>query len=330
MVKSTRVFRKPLVIVLLLGAFLLYPIHSTFCDVIARYSAEFMAGGGARALAMGNAHIALASDAWAIFWNPAGLSKITVPQAALMHSERFEGVIDYDVAALALPQPDGSVISTGIIRLGVNGIPFTEKQFSDQPLSDENRVEITKIVNEGEYAYFAAKANHFGRWSWGISPKLIFKHIGSKYRAYGLGIDMGIRGKPLESLPVEAGLAIHDLLGTPIAWEQTGHKEIIVSTIRLGLACQFDVSSLEAQITPAVDLSYRLESAFDSDAADYHLGLEYLIRHTVALRVGSDNGRLAFGGGLQLKPVSIDYAFIGHDKLGDTHRISITARWGRN
>ncbi len=298
------------------------------CDGIARYGGEFMAaGGGARALALGGANTSLASDSWALFWNPAGLMKSSANEVGLMHSERFEGIVDYDAASIALSQPDGSVLAVGIIRLGVNGIPFTTLENPGSPLSEDNRVEVDKVVNDGEYAFFIGKAQRWGRWNWGLAPKLIYKHIGSDWRAYGLGLDAGISGRLLPDLPVNIGLAVRDLLGTVIAWEQTGRKEVITSTVRLGISGSFDFPALEARLTPVVDLSYRTEFLGASDAATVHAGLEYLVRNMIALRIGSDDGLTTFGGGLQLKPVSVDYAYIGHDQLGDTHRISINFRW---
>lgn len=324
---KSQAFRVVSILLILLGLTGFLP-DKGWSDNIARYGGEFMAfGGGARALALGGAYTSLASDSWAIFWNPAGLMKSTSSEIGLMHSERFEGVVDYDAAAVSLPQPDGSVLAAGMIRLGVNGIPFTSLENPGSPLSEENRVEIDKIVNEGEYAFFISKAQHLGRWYWGFAPKLIFKHIGSAGRAYGLGVDVGFGGRPLPDFPVDVGFSVRDLLGTVLAWEQTGRKEIITSTIRLGISGSFEFSALEARLTPVADLSYRTEVLGGSDAAALHAGVEYLVRGTVAFRVGSDDGRTTFGGGVKLKPVSIDYAYIGHDELGDTHRISINFRW---
>ncbi len=309
---------------------LLLTFSTVLGDVIARYSGSFMDGGGdARSLAMGGAYTAASGDGWSIFWNPAGLAGVTTPQAGLMHSERFSGVIDYDAAAVALPQADGSVISGGLIRLGVNGIPFTrlENEYPGAIPSEDNRVEISKYVNEGEYALFASKASTYKHWSWGIAPKLIFKHIGSEHQGFGLGIDAGVRCRIFREIPLTAGLAVHDFLGTPLIWD-TGRKEIIISTLRFGLSGEISVKSLEAVFNPVFDVAYRLENAGGSNALSLHYGLEYLIRNRVALRIGSDNDRLAFGGGLVLKPVSIDYAYIEHDELGDTHRVSLMLRWG--
>ena len=62
-----------------------------------KYAGEFMAlGGGARAMAMGGAFAAIANDATATFWNPAGIADFASLQAgpgdwelSLMNSERF-------------------------------------------------------------------------------------------------------------------------------------------------------------------------------------------------------------------------------------------------
>jgi len=316
--------------ILLVGIQLLALLNLARADIIARYSGEFMAGGGgARALALGSAYSAQSGEAWCLFWNPAGLAELPYREAALMHSERFTGIVDYDVAAMAQPQSDGSVLAGGFIRLGVNGIPFTRKENPGAPLGDDNRVEVAKMVNEGEYAFYIAKAAKWGRWRWGAAPKLVFKHFGSAYQAYGLGIDAGLSGKPVEKIPLEAGLVVRDLCGTLLSWEQTGHKEIIVPSLRLGLATQIEVKPLEAQITPAVEVSYRLESLGDKGAGAVHWGFEYLVHKLAALRVGRDDTRFTFGGGLNLRPVTIDYAFVDHNQLGETHRVSLALRWGR-
>ena len=314
----------------LLSTFLVILVcFSTGFTDAARYSNESMAvGGGARALALGGAYTALANDAWSLFWNPSGLISVDRSQAGLMHSERFGGVVDYDAAAYATPRPDGSVWSAGLLRLGVNGVPFTKLENPKQPHSEENRVVVDKYVNEGEYTFFIAQAKRYKRWRWGIAPKLLFRHFGSEYRAYGLGIDVGAGGRPLPNIPVEAGVTIRDLLGTVLAWEQTGRKEVIAPTVRIGLASVIELPKLEATLSPSVDIVYRTEVLGDSDATALHAGFEYLVRKVVALRLGSDDGRWTLGGGLELKPVSIAYAFVGHDDLGDTHRISVTTRWG--
>lgn len=298
-------------------------------ELSGRYGGEFMAaGGGARMLAMGGASVGLADDAWSLFWNPAGLQNISRNQAAFMHSERFDGVVDYDVAALAMPRGDGSVWSAGLIRLGVNGIPFTRLQNPDQPPDSEgNRILVDKIVNEAEYALFVGKSDRYKQWDWGVAPKLLIKHFGSEHTAFGLGADAGVSGVPVNRVPVRLGLAVRDIFGSVLMWD-TGRNEVIAPNARFGASYALHLPSLEATIVPAVDIAYHFENFGDSDAAKLHLGCEYTVRNLVALRVGQDDGSLTFGGGIKFNPVSLGYAFIGHDELGESHRVSINIRWG--
>lgn len=310
-----------------------------YAQVVGRYSGEFMAmGAGSKTLAMGGAAVATANDPWALFYNPAGLASIDNRQFGFMHAEQFEGVVDFDAAVFAMPNEQGRTLTVGLLRLGVNGIPFTELEDPNQPLGDANRIEVREYVTDGEYALFLAQAGRIAqspKWlgvkdlEWGVAPKLIFKHIGN-YRHYGIGLDAGLT-KRWQGYPAFAvGFSGRDLLGTLIKSEKTGRSEVIVTTFRLGGEMTLPLSALEADLSFLADGIYRTESLGESEAAEYRAGVEYLVRKAFALRTGSDNGRLTFGGGISFNPISLDYAFAGHDDLGDTHRISLTVRWGRN
>src|SRR5438034_9404362 len=71
---------------------------------IRNYSGEFLElGVGARSLALGGAGAAISEDATAGYWNPAGLSGIASPVVAVMHESRFNGTVQYNYGALAIP-----------------------------------------------------------------------------------------------------------------------------------------------------------------------------------------------------------------------------------
>lgn len=295
---------------------------------LGRYSGEFMAaGGGGASLGLGGTGAARAGDAWSLLWNPAGLASVQIMQIGLMHSERFDGVVDYDAAAWAMPQIDGSVWAAGLVRLGVNGIPFTRLAESSRPISADNRVLVDKVVSSGDWAFYAGWAQARGRARWGVAPKLVFRHIGGEYRAYGLGLDAGGAVALSERVPIEAGLMVRDALGTVTAWEQTGLKEVTAPSLTLGLAGRFVLPALEATVSPVFDASYRTENLGGSGAGSLHMGVEYLIKNLVALRVGSDDGRVTYGGGVVLPAVAVDYAYVGHEELGGTHRVSVVLKW---
>lgn len=314
-------------------------VNQGLTQVVGRYSGEFAAAGaGARSLGMGGAATGTNGDPWDLFFNPAGLASISNRQLGLMHSERFEGVVDYDAIAFSMPHERGTTLTVGMLRLGVNGIPFTGLEDPTAPLSEQNRIVVDRYVNDGEYAFYVAKAGVFGAehgvfnrlgLEWGVAPKLIYRHIG-EYRHYGLGVDAGLLKRWEGERDWSLGLSVRDLLGSPVKSEKTGRTEVIVSTFRLGGGLLQPLHVLEADLSLLADGTYRTESLGEAEAFEYNCGAEYLVRKTLALRAGTDNGRLTFGGGICFKPFALDYAFIGHDDLGDTHRISLTARWGKS
>ena len=80
----------------------------TFCVVVlqsaeARYTADFLTlGVGARALAMGGAGTALSDNAYAPYWNPAGLGQLTRYEVSFMHST-LNGEDAYDFVSFVVP-----------------------------------------------------------------------------------------------------------------------------------------------------------------------------------------------------------------------------------
>ncbi|MDZ7294160.1 MAG: hypothetical protein ONB14_01900, partial [candidate division KSB1 bacterium] len=95
-------------------------------------------------------------------------------------------------------------------------------------------------------------------------------------------------------------------------------------------AYPLSVRWLRGTITPAVDVDIKFEGrksaaqmSLGQASADWHFGIEYAFRQAVALRAGSDVGRLTFGLGVRLPQLDVDYAYLSHDQLGATHRISL-------
>ncbi len=74
-------------------------------------------GVGARAAAMGGAYSAIANDATALYWNPAGIAWIEGLQAEFMHSE-WLAETNYDFLGLVVAIPSiNSSIGASIIYL---------------------------------------------------------------------------------------------------------------------------------------------------------------------------------------------------------------------
>ncbi len=310
-----------------------------------KYAGEFLSlGVDARALGMGGAYAAQATGVSAAYWNPAGLAFMPAHEIALMHAEQFEGIVGYDYLGYGYPARANAGWGFGIIRLGVDDIPVTELQNPNLPISATNRVLIDHQTSDTEMAFFAGYGRALSdKFSYGASAKLMGKWIAGE-SAYGIGFDLGLRVTPWRRAAF--GAMLQDATTTTLIWG-TGHKELIAPTLKVGGAYQIDIPALIARLTVAADLDVRFTNRGEADqfqmgtiTADSHVGLEYFINVSgtgVALRAGaepareSDEGFLGnytFGAGLLFRTFHVDYAFLAHPELGDTHRVALAVLWG--
>lgn len=136
-------------------------VFSGLAQTTAKYAGEFLAiGVGGRALGMGGAYTALASDATAGYWNPAGVVCAGVPTISAMHDERYAGLVNYDFIGAAIPYSSQAGIGLSILRLGVDGIPDTRQALIDQngngQLDPGERIDYTRVTsfNSADWAFY--------------------------------------------------------------------------------------------------------------------------------------------------------------------------------
>ena len=303
---------------------------------IAKYAGEFLAlGVGGRAMGLGGAHVALANDATAGYWNPSALAVLDYPEVSLMHDERFAGLVNHDFAAVAIPYGLDASLGFSIIRLGVDGIPDTRQALIDQngngQLDAGDRIDYSRITyfNAADWAAILTYAQRASDdLSFGFNVKFIRRGLGDA-SATGIGFDAGIRYRAFESVTLGANL--QDATTTLVAWS-TGRNELISPTLKVGGAMAIDL--MGGILTPAFDVDIRFENRRYASVAhlgpvsfDPHAGLEYDYQNTIALRGGVNELRQpSLGAGLHLRKIDIDYSFSGFGKnneLGFTHRISL-------
>lgn len=316
----------------------------------AKFAGEFLSTGvGARPLGMGGAFVALADDGTAGYWNPSGLVFIDYPQVVLMHSERFKGEVKYDYLSCSLPYRNDKSLGFSLIRLGIDdiadtrnawedygldGIPDTDDFGENNGILDPGELNIDKIsfFSNTDYAFYISYAKRQKEdFTYGWNVKLIKRTIGGD-NAFGIGFDAAVLFKKWKRLSVGANLM--DATSTAIFWN-TGKKELISPTLKLGLAYKIKTKYFDGSILPLMDWDIRFENRkFASQynlgtiSLDPHYGFELSIKNKIFLRCGYDDlKRLSFGAGVKLPKLNVDYSFNSFDnidQLGDTHRISIT------
>jgi len=327
----------------------------------AKYAGEFMAlGGGARAMGMGGAFIAVANDATTTFWNPAGLVDVSSSperpgswEAVLMHAEQFGNLIDSNFFSAAFPiKPGESAWGMSIIHMGIPDIPvillkpgMITNSDGDDIYEPHNPQPEGLNLSAGDISYESANdvaavfsyAQRFTFGSAGANVKIIRSDQITGVTSLGIGLDLGLLKRDVWK-DLAMGVKLQDATGTYIGWS-TGEREFIYPALKLGCAYPFRFEGMGSTLVLAVDGDFRYENRrgaaqfwLGSASADFHFGAEVLIRDIVALRGGMDMGRPTAGMGIMLRDfgpwhmsLGLDYALLHHDEFDMTHRVSLLA-----
>lgn len=173
--------------------------HFAYSQTAPKYSNEFLnIGVGARALGMGNTQTALAEDATAMYWNPAGMLDNTDKyNIALMHAEYFGGIAQYDYVGFSTPVDKQSSIGVALIRFGIDDIPDTRFLYDANGRIDYNNI---RFFSAADYALLVSYARKITvlrtkELQLGGSAKIIYRNAGDFANAWGFGVDAAARLK---------------------------------------------------------------------------------------------------------------------------------------
>jgi len=158
-----------------------------------KYSNEFLSiGVGARALGMSNAFVSAANDATSGYWNPAGLTRIDANiQIALMHTEYFAGLAQYDYGSIAFNLDSQSAFGFSFLRFGIDDIPDTSELIDANGNINYDRI---RSFSSSDNAFMLSYARYLNpNLSLGVNAKVIRRTAGSFAGAWGFGIDAGIQ-----------------------------------------------------------------------------------------------------------------------------------------
>lgn len=323
------------------------------------HAAEFLSHGvGARALGMGGAFVAIADDATATYWNPAGLTKVKKHSFSAMYSDTFStgdgswlsrGLVTYNFINYVYQIEDIGSVGLSWIRLGIDDIPRTTfidinnngllGDFQDKNgngIKEEgepyiDKPEIAEYFSNTDNALLISYARQVHPMvAVGGNLKLlnqsIFENSGN-----GFGIDIGLIAEPYEGLRV--GAMLLDATGTQIRWD-TPDTPTFTRTrrFRLGTAYHFTVPRLgKGAIGADIETDQAdLEIGSSGGGLVPRLGAEYWLFNTVALRGGWNGHGLSAGAGLHLRinemSFFVNYAFNTHT-LGGSQRISVSGEF---
>lgn len=264
-------------------------------------------GAGSRAAAMGEAQVAFAQDAHAIYWNPAGLALAREAQLAVTHLEWLEN-INHNFAAVTF-RGFGGTLGLAITTQSIPGIELRDKPTAE-PLGTFDARDVAVALAYGK------------KWNDKLAVGVALKGLYEKIylnSANGFAVDLGVNWQsPLAQLRI--GIAAQNL-GAMSALIEEEIK--LPSVVRVGGAYQLMKSENGNGVTLAVDQLTYLEGGSFTNA-----GAEWALRGAFALRAGYQFGRenrgLAAGLGASLGKYQFDYGFASYQNdLGQTQSFSI-------
>lgn len=275
-----------------------------------KYSNEFLnIGVGGRALGMGNVQSALATDATAGYWNPAGLLRLPGKyNVSLMHSELFAGIAKNDFGSFAMPLDSSSALAVSVLRVGVDDIADTRRLQNEYGYIQYDSIRFFSVADYALLLSYARRSNLIEGLQLGASAKIIYRNVGDFADAYGFGIDAGAQ---LQRGSWQFGVMAKDITTTFTAWThnveeleeaylQTGNDlpenttELTLPRLIFGVGKSFSFTdNLSAVLATDIDFTFdgKRNVLLKSDlvSVDPHLGLEIAYAKTVFVRAGLNN-----------------------------------------
>jgi tetratricopeptide (TPR) repeat protein len=258
-------------------------------------------GIGARGVSLGGSGTGI-SGPEAVFYNPAGLSRLNWQYALFTHSEWLTN-IRYDYVSYGQP------LSYGYLGFGLKGLYTTdlEKRIGDspEPISSFGAYGFCGTIC---YAYPLTKIFALGA-NLSIIDQILDSYSGFTF-AFGFG---AIYKTPISGLDI--GLALINL-GPKLKL----NTQYVPLPTQLRLGAAYFVNESFPRVF--VDLTKGSTAGFGIGS-----GMEYMVS-ILALRAGyASNGGITLGLGISLGRFGFDYGFQPYTNLGFSHRITVSYNW---
>jgi len=315
-------------------------------------------GIGSRAMAMGEAFVAVANDGTAFFWNPAGISIVPRAEVAGMYASLFKSLETHFHIGFTRPLYGAGAISINWIRLTVPEIPFYdpgnifdistyEERIAESSISGGSWEELKRLgtVLTGDALDFSnfqndafivtlAKLNKidvdFG-WQYFVLPITVPIGVNIKFirqslferKSSGVGFDVGtMLNFGLDDLMDDSRLG---KVSFGFAMKDLFNTKITWDTDsrhadRIKRSWYLGTSYFQplTKLNSQLSVAISLHRRFENTL---HVGTEYVYHNRLAVRFGLDDAEFTAGVGIRISLFRFDYSYKGHE-LGGSHRIS--------
>jgi long-subunit fatty acid transport protein len=272
---------------------------------------------GPRAIAMGEAFVAVADDANAIYWNPAGLNQLGGTHITLQYDVFIE-TVSYQYIAVATKLDNNSAVGLAVKLLSTGTEPGVD--VNGNPTGQTVGENYMDIDLAGAY-----KLSYY--FDVGATVKYIDKVLAG-VGASTFAVDLGLLYKtPIPHL--KAGFDVQNI-GPGLEYDQV--TDPLPLNVKVGLAYKM----FEDNFTLAYDMNFPNDNAISAN-----LGGEYWYKDTLVGRFGYqfqgsiDQNQVGIGGeaglflgaGVKMRVskiyIGFDYAWTDQGILGTNHHFAL-------
>ena len=277
-----------------IGVFALAVLLAPVCFAGVNAAPHLGMGSGARSLGLGGAFTAIADDATSTIWNPAGLPAVD-DLTITLSSARLSLDRKHNFIGLIKKVGANGGLGLAVVNAGVDDIP--SRNADDQAGSS---------FNYNSNAYSLSYGHDLGAVSLGASARMLMDSFGDHSSESGFGgADVGLLGSNSAST-FSYGIAARNIGGM-----------IAGSELPILIAGGLSYRVLHKNVaTFSVDVQHEIVELPESPTS-LHLGTEYLIANTFAIRGGSklnaDRSQLFVGFGVNVGGLQLDYALKAAD-----------------
>ncbi len=291
-------------------------------------TAEFLKiGVGARATAMGESFVAVANDASALYWNPAGITQFQTNEVYFAHTEWFMD-IKHEFLGAVYHLSSADAIGLSVISLHMDDMPVTT-EFA--PFGNGNYFTFGDVAFGLSYSRKLTSQFSFGgtiRYIDETMDVLKMRSVMIDFGTYywtGLGTsrfsavvtNFGNRMSPSGSLTLNSGQIVNQF------------QEFSPPTIfKFGFAFE-PIMDDKNMLTTSIQLNHP-----NDNSENICLGAEYNLLKTFFLRAGYklnvEEQSFSYGAGVATSiegvNINFDYGYAAFTDLGGVHRISIIVK----
>lgn len=292
-------------------------------------------GVGSRGVAMGESFVAVANDASALYWNPAGLVQFSDNQMIASHTE-YVADIKHDFFGATYHLSDQDAVGASFASLHMKDMEITTET---QPLGTGMYFSYGDVAAALTYSRrltdqfsFGATVRYVEETLDVLKMRSVMVDLGTYYWT-GLGTTRFAVVITNFGADVAPKGTVRQLSGAEVSSFQSFS---LPTVFKLGIAMEA-VQTEDHRLTTSIQLNHP-----NDNAEHFRLGLEYGFRNMFFLRgglkrtigqplLGSDGTSdelFSLGAGVMLPlgitSVAADYAFAGYSRLGSVHRISVS------